>query len=90
MNIWHIDKIRSRTWRNSKSLKSALPNTLLCKLVLVTINITKIHGKHLCKDNMAFYKTHVELRIIATLIMAKMTKGYLLKQICQIPHIALF
>ena len=34
-------------------------------LVLVTTNITKIHVKHLCKDGMAFYKTHVELRIIA-------------------------
>ena len=48
-----------------KSLKSALPITLLCKLVLVTTNITKIHDIHPCKDGMAFYKTHVELRIIA-------------------------
>ena len=34
-------------------------------LVLVTTKITKIHGIHPCKDGMAFYKTHVELRIIA-------------------------
>ena len=65
MNIWHIDKNRSRTWRNSKSLKSALTKALLCKLVLVTTHITKIHGRHLCKDGMAYNKTHVELRIIA-------------------------
>ena len=63
MNIWHSTKIRTR--RNSKSLKSALPIMLLCKLVVVTTNITKIHGIHPCKDGMAFFKTHVELRIIA-------------------------
>ena len=65
MNIWHNDKIRTRTWRNSKSLKSALPITLLCKLVLVTTKIIKIHGIHPYKDGMAYNKTHVELRIIA-------------------------
>ena len=59
-NIWHNNKNRTRTLRNSKSLKS----TLLCMLVLVTTKITKIHGEHPCKDNMALYKTHVELRII--------------------------
>ena len=64
MNIWHIDKNRSRT-EISKSLKSALTDALLCKLVLVTTHITKIHGKHLCKDGMAYSKTHVELRVIA-------------------------
>ena len=34
-------------------------------LVLVTTKITKIHGIHPCKHGMAFYKTHVDLRIIA-------------------------
>ena len=34
-------------------------------LVLVTTKITKIHGINPCKDDVAFYKTHVELRIIA-------------------------
>ena len=48
-----------------KSLKSATLSKLLCMLVLVTTKITKIHGIHLCKDGMAFFKTHVELRIIA-------------------------
>ena len=38
---------------------------LLCMLVLVTTNIIKIHGIHPHKDGMAYYKTHVELRIIA-------------------------
>ena len=33
-------------------------------LVLVTTKITKIHGKHLCKDGMAYNKTHVELKFI--------------------------
>ena len=60
MNIWHNDKIRTRTWRNSKSLKSALTNALLCKLVLVTTHITKIHGKNLYKDG-----KNVELRSIS-------------------------
>ena len=55
MNIWH----------NKDLVKTALPITLLCKLVLVTTNITKIHVKHQCKDGMAYNKTHVELRIIS-------------------------
>ena len=65
MNIWHKNKNRTRTWRNSKSLKSASTITLLCMLVLVTTKITKIHDIHPCKDGMAYNKTHVELRIIA-------------------------
>ena len=60
-------------------------------LVLVTTKITKIHGIHPCKDGMAYNKTHVELRIIAhTLIMTKMTKVHLLKQISNYHQIALF
>ena len=46
-------------------MKSATLSKLLCMLVLVTTKITKIHGIHPFKDVMAFYKTHVELRIIA-------------------------
>ena len=46
-------------------LKSATSRCLVCMLVLVTILITKINGKHPCKDGMAYIKTHVELRIIA-------------------------
>ena len=45
----------------AKSLKSALTNALLCKLVLVTTHITKIHGLHLWKDGKTLNKTYVEL-----------------------------
>ena len=34
---------------------------LVCMLVLVTTEITKIYGIHLWKDGMAYNKTHVEL-----------------------------
>ena len=47
-----------------KSLKSASLSKLLCMLVLVTTKITKIHGIHPCKDGMAYFKTHVELKFI--------------------------
>ena len=47
-----------------KSLKSETSRSLVCMLVLVTIEITKIHGIHLCKDGMACIKTHVELILI--------------------------
>ena len=63
MNIWHKNNDRARTY--SKSLKSASLSKLICMLVLVTAKITKIHGKHPCKDVMAYNKTHVELRIIS-------------------------
>ena len=36
-----------------QGLKSAILRSLVCMLVLVTTLITKIHGKHLCKDGMA-------------------------------------
>ena len=65
MNIWHIDKIDQGLNGIAKSLKLALTNAPLCKLVLVTTDITKILGWHLWKDDMAYNKTHVELRIIA-------------------------
>ena len=50
---------------NAKSLKSALTNAPLCKLVLVTAHITKIHGLHLWIYGKAYNKTYVELRGIA-------------------------
>ena len=43
------------------SLKSETLRGLVCMLVLVTTEITKIHGIHLRKDGMAYKKTHVEL-----------------------------
>ena len=36
-----------------QELKSALSRSLVCMLVLVTTLITKIHGKHLYKEDMA-------------------------------------
>ena len=45
MNIWHKDKNRTKTYNNSKSLKSASLSRQLCMLVLVTRKITKIHGR---------------------------------------------
>ena len=46
---------------NAKSLKIALTNAPLCKLVLVTTHITKIHGWHHWKDGKTYNKTYVEL-----------------------------
>ena len=43
------------------SLKSETSQSLVCMLVLVTTEITKIHGINLCKDGMAYIKTHVDL-----------------------------
>ena len=48
----------------SLSLKSETSRGLVCILVLVTTEITKIHGIHLCKDGMAYIKTHVDLILI--------------------------
>ena len=43
--------------------KSEILRGLLCMLVLVTTEITKIHGLHHWKDGMAYFKTHVELML---------------------------
>ena len=43
------------------SLKSETLRGLVCMLVLVTTEITKIHGIHHWKYGMAYNKTHVEL-----------------------------
>ena len=45
-------------------MKSATLLGLLCMLVLVTTKITKIHGIHPCKDDMAYFKTHAGLKFI--------------------------
>ena len=45
----------------TKSLKSEILRGLVCMLVLVTTEITKIHGIHHWKDGMAYNKTPVEL-----------------------------
>ena len=57
----HIGKIFQGLREITKSLKSELLRDLLCMVVLVTTEITKIHGIHLCKNGMAYNKTHVEL-----------------------------
>ena len=44
-----------------KSLKSEILRDLLCMLVLVTTEVTKIHGLHHWKDGMTYFKTHLEL-----------------------------
>ena len=47
----------------TKSLKSEILRGLICMLVLVTTEITKIHGLYHGKDGMAYFKTHVELML---------------------------
>ena len=46
---------------NPKSLKTQTSRSLVCMLLLVTTEITKIHGIHLSKDGMVYIKTPVEL-----------------------------
>ena len=57
-------KLQQTRTENSQSLKSEILQGLLCMLVLVTTEITKIHGIHPWKDGMAYFKTHVELMLI--------------------------
>ena len=58
----HGNKITAdKDLEKSLSLKSEILRGLLCMLVLVTTEITKIHGIHHWKDGMAYFKTHVEL-----------------------------
>ena len=45
----------------TKSLESEILRGLLCMLVLVTTEITKLHGLYHWKDGMAYFKTHLEL-----------------------------
>ena len=46
------------------SLKSGTSRSLVCMLVLVNTETTKIHGIHLCIYGMADIKTHVGLKFI--------------------------
>ena len=58
----HSNKITAdKDSKFTKSLKSETLRSLVCMLVLVTTEITKIHGIHPWKDGMAYFKTHVEL-----------------------------
>ena len=58
----HGNKITAdKDLEKSLSLKSETLRSLVCMLVLVTTEITKIHGIHPWKDGMAYNKTHVEL-----------------------------
>ena len=57
----HGIKITVDKRQNPEILKFPITRRLFCMLVLVTTLITKTHGKHLCKDGMAYPKTHVEL-----------------------------
>ena len=58
----HGNKITAdRLGEITKSLKSETLRGLVCMLVLVTTEITKIHGIHPWKYGMAYFKTHVEL-----------------------------
>ena len=59
MNIWQQNN--SRQTEKLQSLKSETLRSLVCMLVLVTTEITKIHGIHHWKDGMSYNKTHVEL-----------------------------
>ena len=60
----HGNKITAdKDLEKSLSLKSEILRGLLCMLVLVTTEITKIHGIHTWKDGMAYFKTHVDLML---------------------------
>ena len=58
---WQQNNSRQGLREITKSLKSETLRSLVCMLVLVTTEITKIHGIHPWKDGMAYNKTHVEL-----------------------------
>ena len=62
----HSNKITAdkRLGKITKSLKSETLGGLVCMLVLVTTEITKIHGIHHWKYGMAYNKTHIELMTI--------------------------
>ena len=57
----HSNKITADKDSKLPSLKSETLQSLICMLVLVTTEIIKIDGIHLCKYGMAYIKTHVEL-----------------------------
>ena len=60
----HGNKITAdKDLQKSLSLKSETLRSLVCMLVLVTTEITKIHGLYHWKDGMAYFKTHIELML---------------------------
>ena len=60
----HGNKITAdKDFEKLLSLKSETLRSLFCMLVLVTTEITKIHGIHQWKDGMAYNKTYVELML---------------------------
>ena len=62
--IWQQNNSSQRLGEITKSLKSETLRSLVCMLVLVTTEITKLHGIHHWEDGMAYNKTHVELMTI--------------------------
>ena len=63
VDTWiHSNKITAVTdGEITKSLESETLRGLVCMLVLLTTEITNIHGIHPWKDGMSYFKTHVEL-----------------------------
>ena len=61
MNIWPYEITDQGLSGNAKSLKTELPSAPVCKLVLVTTLITKIHGLHVWREGKTLNKTYVEL-----------------------------
>ena len=60
----HGNKITAdKDLEKSLSLKSEILRGLLCMLVLVTTEVTKIHVLYHWKDGMAYFKTYVELML---------------------------
>ena len=58
---WQQNNSRQELGEITKSLKSETLWSLVCMLELDTTEITKIHGIHHWKDDMAYNKAHVEL-----------------------------
>ena len=58
---WQQNNSRQGLGEITESLKSETLRGLVCMLVLLTTEITKIHVIHPWKDGMAYNKTHVEL-----------------------------
>ena len=60
---WQQNNSRQGLAEITKSLKSETLRGLLCMLVLVTTEITKVHGIHPWQDGMAYDKTHVDIML---------------------------
>src|SRR4051812_27250813 len=64
MNMWHQNNNSQGLSEITKSLKSTTSTSLLCMLVLVTTETTKIHTKIPWIVDMAYNKSHVGLNFI--------------------------